>query len=203
MASLYLASQSPRRKEILESLGVNFRILSCNHKEEVFPNENVLDFVERNTKEKALNALALVQARKEAILPVLTADTVVSLDNQIFGKPLDKDHCISMLLELSGRSHKVYSCIVIGELVNHASEEVNLNYEIVESEVLIRQLNAEECLKYWNTGEPHDKAGGYAIQGHGATFVERITGSYSNIVGLPIFETCRILESKKISFWLK
>ena len=203
MASLYLASQSPRRKEILESLGVNFRILSCNHKEEVFPNENVLDFVERNTKEKALNALALVQARKEAILPVLTADTVVSLDNQIFGKPLDKDHCISMLLELSGRSHKVYSCIVIGELVNHASEEVNLNYEIVESEVLIRQLNAEECLKYWNTGEPQDKAGGYAIQGHGATFVERITGSYSNIVGLPIFETCRILESKKISFWLK
>ena len=92
---------------------------------------------------------------------------------------------------------------VIGELVNHASEEVNLNYEIVESEVLIRQLNAEECLKYWNTGEPQDKAGGYAIQGHGATFVERITGSYSNIVGLPIFETCRILESKKISFWLK
>ena len=119
MASIYLASQSPRRKEILESLGVNFKILTCNHKEEVFPNENVLDFVERNTKEKALNALALIQAKKEIILPVLTADTVVSLNNQIFGKPRDKDHCISMLLELSGRSHKVYSCIVIGELVNN------------------------------------------------------------------------------------
>ena len=203
MASIYLASQSPRRKEILKSLGVNFKILTCNHKEEVFPNENVLDFVERNTKEKALNALALIQAKKEIILPVLTADTVVSLDNQIFGKPRDKDHCISMLLELSGRSHKVYSCIVIGELVNNNSEEVNLNYEIVESEVLFRQLTAEECQKYWDTGEPNDKAGGYAIQGYGAAFVERIIGSYSNIVGLPIFETCRILESKKISFWLK
>ena len=108
-----------------------------------------------------------------------------------------------MLLELSGRFHKVYSCVVIGELVNNNSEEVNLNYEIVESEVLFRQLNAKECQKYWNTGEPSDKAGGYAIQGYGATFIEKIIGSYSNIVGLPIFETCRILESKKISFWLK
>ena len=133
----------------------------------------------------------------------MTADTVVSLDDQIFGKHRDEDHCISMLLELSGRFHKVYSCGVIGELVNNNSEEVNLNYEIVESEVLFRQLNAKECQKYWNTGEPSDKAGGYAIQGYGATFIEKIIGSYSNIVGLPIFETCRILESKKISFWLK
>ena len=203
MSSIYLASQSPRRKEILDLLGVNFEILKCNFKEEILPNESALEFVERNTKEKALNSLAIIQAKKEKISPVITADTVVSLDNQIFGKPVDQDHCISMLLELSGRSHQVFTCVAIADLRNASSEDANISFEIVESEVHFRQLNGDECLRYWKTGEPIDKAGGYAIQGLGSTFIEKIVGSYSNVVGLPIFETCRLLENKKISFWLK
>mgnify|MGYP006225763049 FL=1 len=127
----------------------------------------------------------------------------MSLDNQIFGKPVDQDHCISMLLELSGRSHQVFTCVAIADLLNASSEDANISFEIVESEVHFRQLNGDECLRYWKTGEPIDKAGGYAIQGLGATFIEKIVGSYSNVVGLPIFETCRLLENKKISFWLK
>ena len=113
MASIYLASKSPRRKELLEVIGTDFEIFECNFKEEIQPNESVSEFVERNTKEKALKAIAMLQAKNSLMLPVLTADTAVAIDNQIFGKPINKDHCISMLMELSGRSHKVLTCVCL------------------------------------------------------------------------------------------
>ena len=202
MASIYLASKSPRRKELLEIIGTDFEIFECNFKEEIQPNESVSEFVERNTKEKALHAVAMLQAKNSLMLPVLTADTAVAIDNQIFGKPVNKDHCISMLMELSGRSHKVFTCVALANVESKDYEKVNLNFEVVESEVFFRQLNANECSRYWDTKEPLDKAGGYAIQGYGSAFVEKIIGSYSNIVGLPIFETCRLFEKEKINYWL-
>ena len=186
----------------METIGTDFEIFECSFKEEIQPNESVSEFVERNTKEKALHAIAMLQAKNSLMLPVLTADTAVAIDNQIFGKPVNKDHCISMLMELSGRSHKVFTCVALANVESKDYEKVNLNFEVVESEVFFRQLSANECSRYWDTKEPVDKAGGYAIQGYGSAFVEKIIGSYSNIVGLPIFETCRLFEKEKINYWL-
>ena len=202
MSGIYLASRSPRRKEILESLEVEFEIIDYPHKESnPFKNESPYAFIERNTKEKSIAAFAYLQENQQKILPVLTADTIVSLDDRIFGKPENKDHAISMLLELSGQFHSVISCVAIGVMDKSSSDTVNFHMDIVETKVLFKTLTAFECGKYWDTKEPMDKAGSYGIQGIGATFVEKIIGSHSNVVGLPVFETCKILDNLKINYW--
>ena len=202
MSGIYLASKSSRRKEILESLEVEFETINYPHKESnPLKDESPYEFIERNTKEKSISAFAYLQENQKKILPVLTADTIVSLNDRIFGKPKNRDHAISMLLELSGQFHNVISCVAIGIIDESSSDTVNFHMDIVETKVLFKTLTAFECGKYWDTKEPLDKAGSYGIQGIGATFVEKIIGSHSNVVGLPIFETCKILDNLKINYW--
>jgi|TARA_B100001094_G_C18196128_1_gene811139 septum formation protein len=203
VSGIYLASQSPRRKEILESLEVNFEVFPISYNEDLpRDDESPIDYVERNTKDKILTASASLQTSNLEIKPILTADTIVNLDGKIYGKPQNEDHGISMLMELSGQYHSVITCIVIGQFKNKESEEVNLVINSLETQVLMRSLSANECKRYWHTGEPKDKAGGYAIQGKGSSFVEKINGSFSNVVGLPILETCQLLDRTNIDYWL-
>ena len=199
---IYLASSSPRRFEILKNLKVNFELLKCDFNEDNFNEEDPQNFVLKNTQQKCLTAQAFRQKSNLSNKPVLTADTIVSMDGKIFGKPSDKDHAISMLLELSGRKHSVMTCICLGEMDSEKNSNVKMAFDVITTEVTFSNLTANECAKYWATGEPKDKAGAYGIQGYGALFVDSIEGSYSNVVGLPIQETCKILKQKNISYWL-
>ena len=199
---IYLASSSPRRFEILKNLKVNFELLKCDFNEDNFSEEDPQNFVLKNTQQKCLTAQAFRQKSNLTNKPVLTADTIVSMDGKIFGKPADKDHAISMLLELSGRKHSVMTCICLGEMDSEKNSNVKMAFDVVTTEVTFSNLTANECAKYWKTGEPKDKAGAYGIQGYGALFVDSIKGSHSNVVGLPIQETCKILKQKNISYWL-
>jgi septum formation protein len=128
-------------------------------------------------------------------LPVLAADTIVLIEQRICGKPADAQDGIAMLLQLSGRTHQVLTAVALA-----AAGEVN--YRVSRSEVRFRHLTVAEALAYWDTGEPHDKAGGYAVQGHGAVFVEHLAGSYSGVMGLPLFETAELLAGAGVSYWL-
>ena len=134
--------------------------------------------------------------------PILTADTIVALDGKIFGKPENKDHAIAMLLEFSGRKHLVMTCVCFSETEPQSDAEVKMMFDLVRTEIQFTNLTANQCAKYWDTNEPKDKAGAYGIQGDGGLFVESLEGSYSNVVGLPIVETCKIFKEKNISYWL-
>ena len=160
------------------------------------------DFVIKNTQQKCLAAHAIRQKKKLSNKPILTADTIVAMDDKIFGKPKNKDHAISMLLECSGRKHSVMTCVCLGETDPESDTEVKMMFDIVRTEIQFANLNANQCAKYWETNEPKDKAGAYGIQGYGALFVESLEGSYSNVVGLPIVETCKIFKEKNIGYWL-
>ena len=199
---IYLASSSPRRIEILKNLKVNFEILKCDFDESNFTDESPEDFVIKNTQQKCLAAHAVRQKKKLHNKPILTADTIVALDGKIFGKPQSKDHAISMLLEFSGRKHRVMTCICLGETNPQSDIEVKMMFDLVSTEIKFANLTANQCAKYWETEEPKDKAGAYGIQGYGALFVEYLEGSYSNVVGLPIVETCKIFKEKNIGYWL-
>lgn len=180
---LYLASRSPRRAELLRQLGLRFQRLDVDVPEVVAEGESAEDFVRRVAEEKARAGL---EARKRE-LPVLGADTAVVVDGDVLGKPADRDDAMAMLVRLSGRDHRVLSAVAVaGGDGCHAA--------LSETSVCFRELSGAECAAYWATGEPADKAGAYAIQGLGALFVERIEGSYSGVVGLPLFETARLLK---------
>jgi septum formation protein len=125
-------------------------------------------------------------------LPVLGSDTTVVVDNSILGKPADEDECVRMLQLLSGRTHQVHTAVA---LMSEAGSQVRLSV----SEVTFRELSMAEMRGYWRTGEPADKAGGYAVQGRAAIFISRIAGSYSGIMGLPLFETAELLATQKIT----
>ena len=199
---IYLASSSPRRAEILKNLKVNFEILKCNFDESNFIDESPEDFVIKNTQQKCLAAHAIRQKKNLPNKPILTADTIVALDGKIFGKPESKDHAIAMLLEFSGRRHSVMTCICFGETDPRSDAEVKMMFDLVRTEILFANLTANQCAKYWDTNEPKDKAGAHGIQGYGGLFVESLEGSYSNVVGLPIVETCKIFKEKNIGYWL-
>ena len=199
---LYLASSSPRRAEILENLKVNFEILKCDYDESNFTDESPEDFVIKNTQQKCLAAHAIRQQKKLPNKPILTADTIVALDGKIFGKPENKDHAIAMLLEFSGRRHSVMTCVCFGETDPQSDTEVSMMFDLVRTEIQFANLTANQCAKYWETNEPKDKAGAYGIQGYGGLFVESLEGSYSNVVGLPVVETCKIFKEKNIGYWL-
>lgn len=181
---LILASASPRRAEILRQMGVSYRKVPANIDESVWPQELAVDYVQRMAMEKAQHVIS--QSTK--ITPILGADTCVVCDSKIFGKPLDQGQAIDMLTTLSGRSHWVFTAVAVG---NSESCLVSMS----KTEVTFRQLSIAECLSYWETGEPCDKAGSYAIQGCGAVFVKSIKGSYSGVVGLPIEETALLLRN--------
>ncbi len=176
-----LASASPRRVELLKGLGLVFTTAPQAIDESRHAAEGIEHFVMRLAREKALPA-AVHQA-----LPVLGADTIVIIDGEVLGKPLSSTDGISMLERLSGRQHQVMTAVTV---VQGARVEALLSV----SDVSFREVTAAEARAYWQTGEPADKAGGYAIQGIGAIFVNHLQGSYSGVMGLPVFETAQLLQ---------
>lgn len=188
-SNIVLASASPRRRELLESIGLEFEIRTSDIPEERLAGESVRSYVQRLAREKA----EAVSTR----IPdawVIAADTVVYLDEIVLEKPVDRDEAVAMLEKLAGRTHSVFS----GVTLMNASREVSIT-EVVRTEVTIMPLEREIIEWYADTGEPMDKAGAYAIQGQGAMFVERIDGSYTNVVGLPLPTLFRMMKSVGIS----
>lgn len=188
---LYLASKSPRRRELLEQIGVRFAIVSADVDETRLVAEAPEHYVRRVALAKA-NA-AIKSPLPDPSRPVLAADTAVVLEDRVMGKPATRQEALEMLNLLSGRTHRVLSGIAL--ITADGSESSALS----ESMVRLRVIGEDDAAAYWNTGEPADKAGGYGIQGLGALFVADLQGSYSGVMGLPLFETARLLEHAGIA----
>lgn len=180
--ALVLASSSPRRREILASLGVEFIVQAAAIDEQRLPAEPAADMVLRLARDKALGVASATLTHAL----VLGADTVVVLDDRVFGKPQDKQDAHEMLMRLSGRAHRVLTGVVVAR---GAWSGI-----VSETEVRFRDIGSDEARRYWQSGEPRGKAGGYAIQGYGGLFVSSIMGSYTGVVGLPVFETGMLLR---------
>lgn len=187
---IILASASPRRQELLDQIKVTYTVIPVAIDETPLPNEAPKDYVIRIASEKS--AACLLRS-SESGMPVLAADTAVVLGNRIMGKPRDKDDAIDMLRQLSGKTHQVYSAVSFRGRQHWQALSI--------TDVAFRTLTDREMLAYWHCGEPADKAGGYAIQGLGSLFVESINGSYSGVMGLPLFETARILAKQGINLF--
>jgi septum formation protein len=182
---IYLASNSPRRRELLDQIGVTHRVLRVEVDEAARPGEAAAELVQRLALAKAqAGCLALPQ---EDGRPVLGADTVVVCGGRVLGKPRDRADALAMLAALSGRTHEVLTAVA---LADRRQERVLLS----RSRVGFRDISAAEAEAYWASGEPADKAGAYAIQGLGAVFVRTLEGSYSGVMGLPLFETAQLLN---------
>jgi septum formation protein len=190
---IYLASQSPRRRELLAQLGVSFEMLLADASEDVesleqrIGRESPRHYVQRVTALKAGAAIVRMKRRKLVPAPILAADTTVTLGGRIFGKPENDAEARDFLEAFSGRTHRVLTAVAVA---NHR----RLNLMLSESRVTMRQLSASDIRRYIATKEQVGKAGGYAIQGRAATFVTSISGSHSGIVGLPLAETAQLLE---------
>lgn len=183
MTQLILASASPRRKELLNQIGLEFTVSPSAIDEQRFPDEPALDYVNRMAIEKA-RAVYPQYAGEDAC--VLGADTIVVLGDEVLGKPKNKEDGLRMLSLLSGATHTVYSGVALK--ADHGEKQI-----VSATKVSFRPLSAQEIETYWCTGEPEGKAGAYAIQGLAAIFVENIRGSYSAVVGLPLMETSLLL----------
>lgn len=192
MASLYLASGSPRRRELLAQIGVPFVTLGAAIDESALPAEPAHGYVERLALEKARVGLASLADNTDAV--VLGADTAVVLDGQILGKPQTRGEALAMLAALSGREHQVLTAVALASRTRSA-------VQVVTSRVTFRPLRPGEAEAYWATGEPCDKAGSYGIQGLAAVFVSQLQGSYSAVVGLPLCETAQMLNEFAIPCW--
>lgn len=192
MPVLYLASASPRRRELLTQIGVAHHPLPVDIDETPLPGEAPADYVRRLAREKARAALARLDAAQP--LCVLGADTTVVLDGRILGKPADRAEGLAMLAALSGQTHQVLTAVAL-------ADGRRCEVRLVESRVTFRAIPGEEAARYWASGEPADKAGGYAIQGLGAVFVRELRGSYSGVVGLPLCETAELLAAFGVPCW--
>ncbi|MFT0517547.1 Maf family protein [Pseudomonas faucium] len=190
MNPLYLASGSPRRRELLTQIGVPFTPVSAPIDETPLPGESAEAYVERLAVAKAEAGLASLGGPA----PTLGADTAVVLDGRILGKPENREHALAMLAELSGRAHQVLTAVAV-------SDGQRCQSLCVASNVRFRAISPAEAERYWASGEPVDKAGGYAIQGLGAVFVTGLEGSYSAVVGLPLSETAELLGQFGIACW--
>lgn len=196
---IYLASKSPRRRELLRQIGVEFELLMLRDHtprgpevtEIVRPGELPEDYVTRVAREKADCALHTMYSRKLPIRPVLAADTTVTIDGRILGKPADMAEAVTMLKSLSGRTHQVFTSIA----VKYHEDTWQITQR---SDVVFTTLSDDMIRFYCATQEPNDKAGGYAIQGQAAVFIQEIAGSYSGIMGLPLFETAQMLRQAGI-----
>lgn len=189
---IVLASRSPRRSQLLTQIGIPHEVLELDFDEERLPGETPRDYVERLARDKAVHARN--SAPGAAGRPLLAADTVVVLGATIFGKPRNEEDCLHMLGQLSGRVHEVMTAVAL----HHESRTRTL---VSVSRVTFRAIDEAERRAYWATGEPADKAGGYAVQGLGAVFIERIEGSYSGVMGLPLYETARLLRAVGVPAW--
>jgi len=185
---LYLASKSPRRREILRSLGIDFEISGVETDETPLQGESAEDLVSRLATAKAEAATGLDY--------VLGSDTVVVLGDRMLGKPTDADDAVEMLLALSGRSHRVLTGVAL-------KTPQGTRTVLSATDVRFREIGRDEAIRYWQSGEPADKAGSYGIQGLGGIFVESINGSYSGVMGLPVFETVELLRSAGIEVLAK
>ena len=181
--AVILASASPRRRELLAQIGIAHSVQGADIDESVHAGETPADYVVRMACAKA----RAVRARGTA-LPVLAADTTVVIDGLILAKPQGRADALAMLGRLSGRTHQVLTAVALATAAGVA-------FRLSTSEVRMRRLSPEECAAYWDSGEPRDKAGGYAIQGRGALFIEHLCGSYSGVMGLPLFETGELLAA--------
>jgi septum formation protein len=196
---IYLASKSPRRRELLRQVGIEFELLSLRGdpargidiSEDVFSGEPAQDYVARVAREKGAFAWNVLHMRRMPLRPVLTADTTVTLDGAILGKPADRFEAAAMLERLSGRTHQVLTSIAL-----HATDVFEQVTQV--SHVRFATLSAATIQAYCATSEPYDKAGAYGIQGLAALFIEHIEGSHSGIMGLPVFETAQLLQKAGI-----
>lgn len=192
MAELFLASASPRRRELLAQIAVPCVTQIASIDETPLPDEPPAAYVERLARDKARAGLLALGGRDDAV--VLGADTAVVLDGRILGKPADLNESRAMLQALSGRSHQVLTAVA---LVGGGREAAR----VVSSEVSFRPISEAEIEAYWASGEPCDKAGSYGIQGLAAVFVNQLQGSYSAVVGLPLCETAELLGEFGIACW--
>ncbi|WP_167147398.1 Maf family protein [Pseudomonas sp. OTU750018] len=192
MATLYLASGSPRRRELLTQIAVPFLTQIAPIDENALPGESPIAYVERLALSKAQAGLAALTDTADAV--VLGADTAVVLDGRILGKPTDRADALSTLSDLSGRTHDVLTAVALVSRERQVSR-------LVTSQVTFRALSQAEIEAYWASGEPQDKAGCYGIQGLAAVFVSQLRGSYSAVVGLPLCETAALLAEFAIPCW--
>ena len=198
--TIYLASQSPRRAELLKLWGVDAQLLVPNEEEvdeaealeQVLPDEGALAYVRRVTKLKLHAAIARMQLRGLPPKLVLCADTTVALNGNILGKPASAAHAKRMLGGLSGNTHQVFTAVAVGRLSKKG--DLSLDLAVSRSTVTFASLSRAQINAYVATGEPMGKAGGYGIQGLASAFVPHMSGSYSGIMGLPAFETCQLLR---------
>ena len=187
---VYLASASPRRRELLTQIGVRWELLPAEVDETARSGEPAPEYVGRVALAKARHALARMPAPRPA--PILAADTAVVIGGELLGKPASAADCHRMLGLLSGTVHQVFSAVCV---ISCQGESVAVS----RSEVAFRDISADEIGAYWRSGEPADKAGGYGIQGLGAIFVRELRGSYSGVMGLPLFETAALLGAHGIA----
>ena len=187
---LCLASMSPRRRELLAQIGVPHTVAAAHVDESLLPAEQPADYVARLARLKAIT----VRQRGEP-LPVLAADTTVVLEGSVYGKPAGRADGLAMLAALAGRTHQVLTAVA---LATDGSVALRVN----SSSVRFRGIDRAEMDAYWETGEPRDKAGGYAIQGYGAAFVAELSGSYSSVMGLPLLETAELLRAAGLRYWI-
>ena len=190
-AFIYLASTSPRRRELLRQIGVSYRLLRIEVDETPGAGESPDDYVARLALAKARAGCAALGRRQPT--PVLGADTAVVVAGSILGKPGDREEGLAMLAQLSGREHQVLSAVALATPTRNA-------VKVQESRVRFRRLTLAECVTYWDSGEPRDKAGGYGIQGRAAAFIAELHGSYSGVMGLPLFETAELLREFGLAF---
>ncbi|MBL4581298.1 MAG: septum formation inhibitor Maf [Gammaproteobacteria bacterium] len=185
--SIILASASARRQELLSQIGVRFTVRRQDIDETIRRGELANDYVIRMAQEKADSALRALPSSKDSINSlVLAADTSVVCDADVLGKPSDEANAVDMLRRLSGREHRVLCAVTLG---TQNKQRTILS----ESRVRFREISVAEAQQYYRSGEPQGKAGAYAIQGYAAVFVEQLTGSYSGVMGLPLFETAQLL----------
>jgi septum formation protein len=193
---LVLASASPRRSALLAQIGMAHRVIAPQIDERRLEGEPIEQCVRRLAAQKALHVSAMLAAAaaSDQIEAVLGADTTVMIDQDMLEKPRDRAHGLAMLARLSGREHEVLSAVAL-------AHDGALHTALSCSRVRLRVLSGAECEAYWDSGESHDKAGGYAIQGRGAVFVESLQGSYSGVMGLPLFETAALLAAAGLKVW--
>ena len=186
-SQLILASASPRRRELLQQIGLRFRVVVAAVDESVLEGESPADYVVRLARAKALE----VQQREDVSLPVLGSDTAVILDGDILCKPGSRDEAEAMLGRLSGNTHEVYSAVAVVATNGEVFDRLNI------TRVTFAELEPSWIRSYVDTGDPMDKAGAYGVQGRAAERISRIEGSFSGVMGLPLFETSQLLEAAK------
>lgn len=192
--TLYLASQSPRRSELLRQIGISFSVLAVDIDESVKNKETAENYVMRLANEKAL---AGWNSENDPVKAVLGSDTAVVIESEILGKPKDNDDAIRMLNLLSGKTHQVMTAVALAITAkNHSQPE--LSSILNASDVTFKTLSQAEIEQYVKSGECDDKAGAYAIQGMAAAFITYLSGSYSGVMGLPLYETAELLNNAGI-----